>query len=295
MNFLNLNFTFAVNTGIIRSWIGLHGTTLAMHGLPELSDSQIVLDDRVAILTMQRDDVRNALTGTAPIDDIEKTARWVNRTEEVSVLLLTGAGRAFSAGGDIKDMAARGGDFAGSAAEVAERYRQGIQRIPLALDAVEVPMIAAVNGPAIGAGCDLTAMADLRIASSRAVFAESFLTLGIIPGYGGAWFLQRAIGYQRAAEWTFTGRRVSAEEALDAGFILSISSPESLMSDATDLARRIAAQPPKALRLTKRLMKMARRQELPDFLALSACFQGFCHNEPEHLEAVQAVIDSLKR
>lgn len=266
-----------------------------MTEMPRLTDATLSLEGRIAWLTLRRDDVRNALTGTALIDDIEMTARWVDRREDVSVLIVTGAGRAFSAGGDIKDMAARGGDFAGPAAEVAERYRHGIQRIPLALDAVEVPVIAAVNGPAVGAGCDLAAMADIRIATDGTFFAESFLTLGIIPGDGGAWFLQRAIGYQRAAEWTFTGRRVSAAEAEAAGFVLSVVRQDRLEAEVRALAERIAAQPPKALRLTKRLMKTARRVELPDFLALSACFQGFCHNEPEHLEAVTAMLDTLKR
>jgi enoyl-CoA hydratase/carnithine racemase len=266
-----------------------------MPDTPMLTDAALSLEGRIAWLTLRRDDVRNALTGTALIDDVEITARWVNRHEDVSVLVITGAGRAFSAGGDIKDMAARGGDFAGPAAEVAERYRHGIQRIPLALDAVEVPVIAAVNGPAVGAGCDLAAMADIRIAADGAFFAESFLNLGIIPGDGGAWFLQRAIGYQQAAEWTFTGRRVSASDAKQAGFVLSVVPNDALEEEVRALAQQIAAQPPKALRLTKRLMKTARRLELPDFLALSACFQGFCHNEPEHLEAVTAMLDKLKR
>lgn len=100
---------------------------------PALKDARLQLDDRVATLTLARDDVRNALTGTALIDDIVDVAEWVNRCDEVSVLVITGEGSAFSAGGNIKDMAERGGDFAGDVAEVATRYRRGIQRIPLAL------------------------------------------------------------------------------------------------------------------------------------------------------------------
>ncbi|MBP8923937.1 MAG: enoyl-CoA hydratase/isomerase family protein, partial [Thauera sp.] len=166
--------------------------------LPQLSDALLVLDQRVATLTFNRDDLRNALTGSALIDDICTVADWVNHCDEVSVLVMTGAGSAFSSGGNVKDMAERGGDFAGDVAEVATRYRRGIQRIPLALQAVEVPVIAAVNGPAIGAGFDLANMADIRIASTKAKFGETFLNLGIIPGDGGAWFMQRLIGYQQA-------------------------------------------------------------------------------------------------
>lgn len=258
-----------------------------MHDVPVLTDALLEVRDRVATLTLNRHDVRNALTGTALIEDIVAVANWVNRCEEVSALVITGAGSAFSAGGNVKDMAERGGDFAGNVAEVAERYRRGIQRIPLALQAVEVPVIAAVNGPAIGAGFDLANMADLRIASSRAKFGETFLNLGIIPGDGGAWFMQRLIGYQRAFELTLSGRIIDAEEARALGIVLEVVEPDALAAAAGAHATRFAAQPPKALRLTKRLMKMAQRMELKDFLDLCAAFQGMCHNEAEHLEAVQ--------
>ncbi|MFZ1495058.1 MAG: enoyl-CoA hydratase-related protein [Candidatus Competibacter denitrificans] len=254
---------------------------------PKLTDALLRLEGPIATLTLNRDDVRNALTGTALITDLIAVAEWVNRCDEVSVLVITGAGSAFCAGGNIKDMAERQGDFAGDAAEVATRYRRGIQRIPLALQAVEIPIIAAVNGPAIGAGFDLANMADLRIASTRAKFGETFLNLGIIPGDGGAWFLQRLIGYQRAFELTLSGRLVDATEAKALGIVLEVVEPDQLMTRANEIAARFAAQPPKALRLTKRLMKMAQRMELKDFLDLCAAFQGMCHNEPEHLAALQ--------
>ncbi|MGM0542944.1 MAG: enoyl-CoA hydratase-related protein [Pseudomonadota bacterium] len=262
--------------------------------LPVLTDATLTLDKRVATLTLNRHDVRNALTGTALVDDIVATAAWVNRADDVSVLLITGAGSAFSAGGNVKDMARRDGDFAGNVAEVAERYRRGIQRMPLALSEVEVPIIAAVNGPAIGAGFDLVNMADLRIASRQARFGETFLNLGIIPGDGGAWFLQRQIGYQRAFELTLSGRIIDAQEALDYGVVLEVVEHEALMEAAMAHATRIAAQPPKATRLTKRLMKMAPDMELKAFLDVCAAFQGMCHNEPEHLEAVQHMLARMK-
>lgn len=262
---------------------------------PSLTDARLTLDGRVATLTLDRHDVRNALTGTALVDDIVAVADWVNVCDEVSVLVITGEGSAFSAGGNVKDMAERGGDFEGSVAEVASRYRRGIQRIPLALQRVEVPIIAAVNGPAIGAGFDLANMADVRIASRKAKFGETFLNLGIIPGDGGAWFMQRLIGYQRAFELTLSGRVIDAEEAKAYGIVLEVTEPEALLERVGELASRIAAQPPKATRLTKRLMKMGSRMELPDFLDLCATFQGMCHNEPEHLEAVNAMLEQMAR
>lgn len=266
-----------------------------MTSLPTLTDALLTLDGRIAVLTLNRHDLRNALTGSHLIDDIVATTEWVNQCDEVSVLMITGAGSAFSAGGNIRDMAERGGDFAGDVAECAERYRQGIQRIPLAMQSVEVPVIAAVNGPAIGAGFDLANMADVRIASDKARFGETFLNLGIIPGDGGAWFMQRLIGYQRAFELTLTGRIVDAKEAKELGIVLDVVSPDELMPTALAMAQRIASQPPKATRLTKRLMKIAQRMELKDFLDLCACFQGMSHNEPEHLDAVNRMLETMAR
>ncbi|MCW8886626.1 MAG: enoyl-CoA hydratase-related protein [Motiliproteus sp.] len=260
-----------------------------------IKDATLSLDQGVALLTLNRDDVRNALTGTELIDDIVNTVEWANSNREVSVLVITGSGSAFSAGGNIKEMRDRGGDFAGDVAEVEERYRRGIQRIPLALHKTEVPVIAAVNGPAIGAGFDLANMADIRIASNKAKFGETFLNLGIIPGDGGAWFMQRLIGYQRAFELTLSGRVIGAEEAKELGIVLEVVEPEQLLEHSLKLARKIANQPRDASRMTKRLMKAAQRMELPDFLDLCACFQGMCHNNPEHLEAVNRFLESQQK
>jgi len=258
---------------------------------PRLTDATLTFEDRVAELTFNRDDVRNALTGTALVEDLLAVLDWCNRSSDVSVLVLTGAGKAFSAGGNVKEMRDRQGLFGGSALEIQDQYRRGIQRLPLALHATEVPLIAAVNGPAIGAGCDLACMCDLRIGATDALFGETFINLGIIPGDGGAWFLQRLLGYQRAAELLLTGRLVEAEEARTLGLLLEVVEPAELLPRARELARQIAAKPPQAARLTKRLLKVAQRQELPAFLDLCAAVQGMLHHTDDHLEAVNAFLD----
>lgn len=265
-----------------------------MSGVPRLSDSLLTLHERVATLTLNRDDVRNILTGTALVDDIETTVDWINRDAGVSALIVTGAGSAFSAGGNIKDMRDRSGTFGGDVHQVQQNYRKGIQRIPLAMHRLEVPVIAAINGPAIGAGFDLACMCDIRIAASRALMGETFINLGIIPGDGGAWFLQRLIGYQRAAELTFSGRLIEADEARTLGIVMEVVSAEALMPTAQQMAKGFADKPPQALRYTKRLMKLAQRQELPDFLDSSALIQGVCHNTEDQLEAVNAFIEKRK-
>ncbi len=257
---------------------------------PRLADASLEVTRGVGLLTFRRDDVRNALTGTALTDDIVAAVEWANTAPEVSVLILTGEGKAFCSGGNVKEMEQRQGIFGGSVMEIQDQYRRGIQRIPLALQRAEIPLIAAVNGPAIGAGLDLACMCDLRLGSTEALLGETFLNLGIIPGDGGAWFLQRLVGYQRAAELTLTGRLVKAQEAREIGLLLEVVEAEALLPRARELAERIASQPPQALRLSKRLLKAAQRMALPDFLDLCATFQGMAHHTEDHLEAVSALL-----
>jgi len=265
--------------------------TKGIPGMPELKDCSLELEDRVAVLTFLRHDVRNALTGTNLIQDIVETVNWVNAEPAVSVLIITGDGSAFSSGGNVKEMHDRSGSFGGSAIGIQDQYRRGIQQIPLALHKAEVPVIAAVNGAAVGAGFDLACMCDIRIASTRAQVGETFINLGITPGDGGAWFMQRLIGYQRAAELTFTGRVIKAQEALQMGIFLEVVEPEQLMPRVRELAAQMAAKPPLTLRLTKRMMKLAQRSDLPDFLDLCASFQAMAHHTTDHQEAVSAFLE----
>ena len=219
-------------------------------GNPSLKDAVLERDGRVAVLTFQRDDVRNTLTGTGLVDDICATLAWADASEDISALILTGAGSAFSAGGNLKVMRERSGSA--PPFELENYYREGIQRIPLAMRRAEVATIAAVNGPAMGAGFDLANMCDLRIGSTAAQFAESFINVSLIAGDGGSWFLQRLVGAQRAAELTLTGRVVKAEEARAIGILLDVTEPDALLPRAKEIASQIAAKPPLAVRYAKR-------------------------------------------
>jgi len=260
-----------------------------MSGLPALKDAALELDGCVAVLTLNRDDVRNALTGTALVGDICAALEWANASPEISVLILTGAGAAFSAGGNIKMMRERA--LNSSAAEMERFYRHGIQRIPRAMHAAEIALIAAVNGPAIGAGCDLANMCDIRIGSTRAQFGETFINLGIMAGDGGAWFLQRTVGVHRAAELTLTGRIVKAEEARGLGLLLEVTEPERLLPRAREIGKDIATKPPLAVRYAKRALRLAQHQGLEEHLESCASFQGALQKTEDHLEALAAFFE----
>ncbi|HEY5636188.1 MAG TPA: crotonase/enoyl-CoA hydratase family protein [Burkholderiales bacterium] len=248
----------------------------------------------VVTLTLDRPDERNALSTQAQWDELVACCERAQADPSVKVVILTGAGSAFSAGGNVKDMRDKKGIAGGTPYEIAQGYAGGIQRIPLALHGLDVPTIAAVNGPAVGAGCDLACMCDIRIASDRARFAESFVKLGIIPGDGGAWLLQRAIGYQRAAELSFTGDMIDAATALSIGLVSKVVSHDSLMDAARELAGRIAANPAPALRMAKRLLRQAQTSRLDETLQLSAAMQALAHHTSEHDAAVAAFFDKRK-
>ncbi|MEK9671966.1 MAG: crotonase/enoyl-CoA hydratase family protein [Rhodospirillaceae bacterium] len=249
---------------------------------------------RVVTLTMNNPDKRNSLTGKYQSPEFEEACARINGDIDVRCVILTGAGRAFSAGGDVYAMRDRTGNSAGRPAEIRMNYIKGIQRIPRAFYNIHVPTIAAVNGPAIGAGCDLATMCDIRIASEHAKFAESFVKLGIIPGDGGAWFLPRVIGMAKAYEMTFTGDQIDAEEAYRIGLVSRVVPAVQLMATAGELAERIASNPSHALRLTKRLMRESMHTSLETLLEMSAAFQALAHNEPEHDEAVAALVATLE-
>jgi enoyl-CoA hydratase/carnithine racemase len=251
-------------------------------------------DGAVVTLTLNNPDERNALSTQAQWDEVVAACGRIAADDEVKAVILTGAGSAFCAGGNVKNMRERSGIAAGNPYGIAQGYLKGIQRIPLALHALEVPTIAAVNGAAVGAGCDLACMCDIRIASDKARFAESFVKLGIIPGDGGAWLLQRAIGYQRAAELSFTGDMIDAQQALAIGLVTRVVPAAELMAAARELAGRIAANSGPALRMAKRLLRQAQTARLDETLQLSAALQALAHHTPEHAAALEAFFASRK-
>ncbi|WP_448676030.1 crotonase/enoyl-CoA hydratase family protein [Delftia acidovorans] len=253
----------------------------------------IARDGAIWTLTMNQPETRNALTGNTAVEEFVQVCDEIRRDASVKAVILTGAGPIFSSGGNVKDMQ-RFFDDALTPDAIREEYRQGIQRIPRALNQLDVPVICAVNGPAIGAGLDLTCMCDIRIASETATFAESFVRVGIVPGDGGAWLLPRAVGRAKAAEMAFTGEAIDAQQALACGLVSRVVSADQLLPTARALADKIAANPGAVMRMTKRLLREGEHSTLESLLELSAGYQALAHKTADHREAVMAFVEKRK-
>ncbi|MBK0399564.1 crotonase/enoyl-CoA hydratase family protein [Limibaculum sp. M0105] len=248
-------------------------------------------DGHVVTLTFNMPETRNALTDHDLCDAIVEAMGRINADQTVRCAIVTGAGKAFSSGGNLKHMKEKHGTFAGDAVSVKDGYRKGIQRVARAMWECEVPLIAAVNGPSYGAGCDTTCLCDIRIASTAATFAENFVNVGLISGDGGAWLLPRQVGLSRAAEMTFTADPVDAETALAWGLVSRVVEPGELLPEARRLAARIARNPPRQLRMAKRLLREGLNTRLDTILELAAAYQGACHQTEDHGEAVDALLE----
>jgi enoyl-CoA hydratase/carnithine racemase len=249
------------------------------------------LADGILTLTLNQPEARNPISKPEVIDALCTIIAEADRNIDCRVIVITGAGSAFSTGGDIATMRPGGGLNDPAPTITRQNYRNGIQRLPQLFETIEVPVIAAVNGPAIGAGCDLACMCDVRIASEKAKFAESFVKLGIVPGDGGAWLLPRVVGWSKASEMAFTGDLLDAGQALACGLVSQVVAPEQLMETAQALAGRIASNPPHAVRMTKRLIRESRLASLSVILEASAAAQALCHTTQDHAEAVSAFLE----
>jgi enoyl-CoA hydratase/carnithine racemase len=248
-------------------------------------------DGHIVTLTINRPDARNPLGEDGDGDLFASACARINADRDVRCAILTGAGKVFSAGGNLKSMKERSGTFAGVGVHIRERYRGGIHRIIKSLWNLEVPLIAAVNGAAIGLGNDVACLADIRIAADTAVFGATFLKIGLVPGDGGAWILPRTIGLSRASELFFTGDTIDAATALSWGLISKAVPAEHLITEAKALAARICRQPPDVLRMTKKLMREGQGVSFDTIMEMSAAMQSLAHLTADHGEAVAAFFD----
>jgi enoyl-CoA hydratase/carnithine racemase len=250
-------------------------------------------EDGVARITLAEPEIRNAITGEEMLETLLDTFDDVEADPDIVVMVIDAEGPAFSAGGNVKDMAAREGIFAGSPVEITENYRRTIQQLTRFLATTDLVTIAAVNGPAVGAGFDLVLGCDLRFGSRNARFAHTFIEMGIIPGDGGAWLLPRVVGWQRATELALTARFITSAEAESYGVLLEVVAEEKLDARVMEVARTIASKPSPAVVMAKRLLRQARTMDLDGFLEFSAALQAIAHTTPEHEAAVADYTERL--
>lgn len=253
--------------------------------------SDLLLVERrgdVSVVTINRPEQRNALGFGDDGDIVEAHARALNADRTVRCVIITGAGSAFSAGGDVKQLRQWAHDPSVKASDFLKLYEAGIHKVIRGFWSLEMPVIAAINGPAIGLGNDLGCLADMRVAADSAKFGATFLKIGLVPGDGGAWILPRIIGWERAAELYFTGKIIDASTALDWGLVGRVVPDDSLMDEAMAIAEMICQQPPEVLRATKKLMRASTLQGFEDIMSLSARYQVMAHLTDDHREALDA-------
>lgn len=248
------------------------------------------VDGRIATLTLNRPETRNALSEEV-IGALVAALEVADGDPDVDCVILTGAGPGFCSGGNIKQIKALTAEQHMSPMQLENWYKTQIQRIPLTMERISVPVIAAIRGHAIGAGCDLACMADIRIAADDAVFAESFLRVGIIPGDGGAWLLPRIVGLAKASQMMLTGEFIDATKAERYGLVSEVVPGDTLMARAMELAQMVAQFPPAAIRKTKRLIKDARDVSLAEHLDQAAIWQGVLQQMDDHREAIDAILE----
>ncbi len=248
----------------------------------------------VALITLDRPEARNAWSEAMLASMLDALDR-AEADAAVRALIITGAGQAFSAGGDLRAMRDREGMFAGDTVGLRDRYSRGLQQVARRLDHFEKPAIAAVNGAAIGAGLDLALMCDIRVVSDAARFGSTFASVGLIPGDGGAFLLTRAIGFARAVELILTARVFDAEEAHRLGLAHHVVAPDEVMPRASAIASQIAALPAPAVKMAKAALYRTYNQDLESALQLTAAFQSLVQHTTAHEDAVNAMLAKLTK
>lgn len=255
---------------------------------PTFEHLTVEICERIAIVTINRPEVRNALNAQA-YADLESVFRHVQSDADVSVVVLTGADPAFCSGEDVKQM------MTGLQREQSQArlmsVRPRLTPAACAIHECDRPIIAAVNGVAVGWGMELALLADIRLASDRARFGEIFIKRGLVTDAPGMMILPRLVGPQKAAELLFTGDIIDAPEALAMGLVTKVVRHEDLLNEAMNLARRIAANPPLALRFMKEGLRRASGQEMQEFGTWVSSTLGQLFQTEDHKEGVASFIE----
>jgi len=248
------------------------------------------VDDGVGLITLNRPERKNAFSD-------EMLGRWeevlveARADDAVRAIVVTGAGDAFCAGGDVKAMAEGPVGPAPTAGTVRQGLIETVHRIPYALERLDTPVIAAVNGAAVGAGMDMALMCDIRFAARSARFSEGYIRAGLIPGDGACFFLPRLVGLAKALELLLSADFVDAEEALRIGIVNRVYDDDRLLAETLAFAGRLAHSPPVHLRLIKRNVYQSYQADLHSALELAASHMGIVRTLEDSREAVTALLE----
>jgi 2-(1,2-epoxy-1,2-dihydrophenyl)acetyl-CoA isomerase len=247
-----------------------------------MSEVETSRDGAVQTITLNRPDVLNAFD--AVMHELLAAALKAARDPEVRAVVLTGAGRGFCVGQDLRA-------FEGGPGDIGERLRSQYHPNILAIRALEKPVIAAVNGPAAGAGLSFALACDIRIASDAASFVPAFVNVGLVPDSGGSFFATRLLGQARAFEWLTSGRKLSAAEAQAWGLVSEVVDADRLSARAAEFAATAAAMPTLGIGMTKRLLDGAATRTLGEQLELEAQLQTAATQSDDFAECVASFLE----
>ena len=244
------------------------------------------IEDGIGRIVLDRPERMNAFTFEM-IDAWRAALEECRRNDAVRVVLVTGTGKAFCSGGDIVEMGER---LEQKPEQRKNELFERIERIPLALEDLDKPVIAVVNGVATGAGMDMALMCDIRYAAESARFAETYVNVGLVPGAGGAHYLPRLVGASKALELFLTGEFIDAREALRIGLVNKVFPDESLMREAEAVAIKMIRAPALTLRMIKRAIYQGMRNDLRTNLDLISSHYAVITSTDAHKEAVRSFI-----
>jgi len=247
-----------------------------------MAEVETTRDGAVLTITLNRPDVLNAFN--AALHRALAGALKEAGADDVRAVVITGAGRGFCVGQDLSEFREAPGD-------IGERLRGNYHPNILALRALEKPVLAAVNGPAAGAGLSFACACDLRLAAESATFVPAFINIGLIPDSGGTYFVRRLLGTARAFEWMTSGRRLGAAEALEWGLVTEVVEDDRLAERAAERAAELAALPTRGVALTKRLFDHAENATLEEQLELEAQLQAVATQTADFREGVDAFLE----